>query len=126
MLRRSKLMGMWLAGFAGCFLMVTVTATSLLASEAQTPLQTLEKAAQGMEPSIKTISGSVVELSKDLKGTVTSMGINTEKEGTFVVESDPKSQELENLIGKKIEVTGAVHETEGKNIITIRDYKVLD
>jgi hypothetical protein len=126
MLRRSKQVGLWLAGFAGFFLMVTVAATPLPAAEPQSPLEALKKAGMTMGPSIKVISGSVVALDKGLKGIVTSVGINTETEGTFVVKHDAKGEELKHLTGKKVEVTGAVHESEGQKIINVRSYKVLD
>lgn len=114
-----------MAVLAGCFLMVAA-ATPLLAAERQSPLEALKKAGMTMGPSIKVISGSVVALNRGLKGIVTSAGITTQTEGTFVVKNDAKGDELKHLIGKKVEVTGAVHESEGQKIMNVRSYRVLD
>jgi hypothetical protein len=115
-----------LAGSVGFSLMVAISVTPLLASEAQKPMQAMEHAAQHSMMDTETISGSVTELSKDATGAVASVGIETENEGAFVVANDPKGEELKQLLNKKIEVTGTVHETEGRKIINVRDYKVLD
>jgi hypothetical protein len=126
MSRGLKQVGVWLAGSVVFSLMVAISVTPLLASEAGTPMQVMEQTAQHLAMDTETISGSVTELSKDAAGAVTSVSIKTENEGAFVVANDPKGEELKQLLNKKIEVTGTVHESEGQKIINVLDYKVLD
>jgi copper(I)-binding protein len=73
-----------------------------------------------------TISGTVVELAKDKNGKVTQVGIKTDKEGDFMVGKKGKGADLMKMVDKKVEVTGAVHESKGKKTIDVKEYKVME
>jgi hypothetical protein len=73
-----------------------------------------------------TISGTVVELAKDKNGKLTKVGIKTDKEGDFQVGKKGKGADLMTLVNKKLEVTGAVHESKGKKTIDVTEYKVME
>lgn len=73
-----------------------------------------------------TITGTVVELHKDKAGKVTKVGIKTENEGEFQVDKKGRGADLMKLVDKKVEVTGAVHESKGKKTIDVKEYKVVE
>jgi hypothetical protein len=77
---------------------------------------------------VMTITGKVVEHGKDKEGKVASVAIHTEDQGDFEVTQRRKgnSVELTKLINKEVEVTGTVVEDNGRKIITVTFYKLLE
>lgn len=73
-----------------------------------------------------TITGIVIELQKDKEGKVTSIGIQDEQQGEFVIARRPTGVELMKLVNKRVQATGTVTESEGKKTIIVTHYKVLE
>lgn len=67
----------------------------------------------------QTISGTVVKIGDD------QVGIKTDS-GDIMVGKEGKGAELMQLVDKKVEVTGAVQESEGKKTINVMEYKVME
>ncbi|MBI4774710.1 MAG: hypothetical protein HY788_11110 [Deltaproteobacteria bacterium] len=58
----------------------------------------------------RTITGTVVETAGNKEEKITPAGIATESEGKFEVAGKDEGAELMNMIDKKLEVSGSVHE----------------
>jgi len=67
----------------------------------------------------ETITGTVVKVGED------QVGIKTDS-GDIMVGKEGKGAELMQLVDKKVEVTGAVQEAEGKKTINVMEYKVME
>jgi hypothetical protein len=66
----------------------------------------------------ETITGTVVQSGDQVS-------IKTDS-GDIMVGKEGKGAELMNMVNKKVEVTGAVQESEGKKTINVTDYKVME
>ena len=66
----------------------------------------------------QTITGTVVQNGDELS-------IKTDS-GDIMVGKEGKGAELMNEVNKKVEVTGAVQESDGKKTINVTDYKVVE
>ena len=66
----------------------------------------------------ETITGTVVQNGDELS-------IKTDS-GDIMVSKEGKGAELMDAVNKKVEVTGAVQESEGKKTINVTDYKVVE
>jgi hypothetical protein len=74
----------------------------------------------------ETISGTIKELSKDRKGKVTAVAIDTDS-GQYAIEKKGKmAKELLKMVGKHVEATGTVKVKKGKKSIRISSYKVSE
>ena len=63
---------------------------------------------------------------KDKDGNVNSVGILTSSEGKFTIAKSKKNAELMKMVDKKLELTGAVKESEGKKTIAVTSYKIIE
>jgi hypothetical protein len=99
----------------------TLVATLLLCAFAEPAV-----AAKKIRLGVMTITGIVIELQKDKEGKVTSVGIQDEQQGKFVIARRPKGIKLMKLVNERVQVTGTVTESDGKKTIIVTDYKVLE
>jgi len=61
-----------------------------------------------------------------ITGTVTEEGIMTDEGELYGLADNDQGQELMELADKKVEVKGTVEESEGKKVITVTSYEVLE
>lgn len=61
-----------------------------------------------------------------IKGTVTEEGIVADDGQVYAVADNDVGKELMDLINKTVEVAGTVEEKDGKKIITIIDFEVIE
>ena len=104
-------------------LVVCVAVLALVLSAFALPAMAAEKAKKPAAETM-TITGSVVEMMKAEKGKPAVLGLKTDK-GDYTL-SGKKSAELMKLVGKKVEVTGAVHEKKGKHYLDVTSYKAME
>lgn len=73
-----------------------------------------------------TTEGTVTVKDKDAAGKVKSVEIKADDKPAFLVQNSGKGKELLRIIGKKVEVNGAVRETSGVKIIKVESYKLIN
>ena len=61
-----------------------------------------------------------------ITGTISGEGIVADDGQVYAVAENDKGEELMELVNKKVQVTGTVEEAEGKKVITITDFKVIE
>jgi outer membrane usher protein FimD/PapC len=61
-----------------------------------------------------------------ITGTISEEGIVADDGQVYAVAENDKGEELMELVNKKVQVTGTVEEAEGKKVITITDFKVIE
>jgi len=61
-----------------------------------------------------------------ITGTISEEGIVADDGQVYAVAKNDKGEELMELVNKKVQVTGTVEEAEGKKVITITDFEVIE
>jgi hypothetical protein len=61
-----------------------------------------------------------------IMGKVTDEGLVSDDGQVYGISDDEKGKELMENVGKKVEATGTVMESEGKKILTIKSFKVSE
>ena len=75
----------------------------------------------------KTITGMITPIKWNDNGMVVSVMIQTDKRDCYMVEHNPLGQELIAFVNKKTEASGRIRmRLDGRTIIHIRDYVILD
>jgi hypothetical protein len=77
---------------------------------------------------IAFLSGSVISAdSITIVGTINADGqIVTDNDQVYEIGENKKGDELFELVGKKVKVTGTVVEEDGTKVITVISYKVIE
>ena len=77
---------------------------------------------------IAFLSGPVISAkSVTIMGTINADGqIVTDNDQEYEIGENKKGQELFELVGKKVKVTGTIKEEEGTKVITVTSYKVIE
>jgi hypothetical protein len=105
-------------GIGVAAVMVAVMIFSVYAA----PVSAADKKAKSAAE-VMTVKGTVVELAKDAKGKVTSVGIKTDAE-EYVV--DGKIAGLVNDVGKMVEAKGTVLTVKDKKHLKVASFKVAE
>jgi hypothetical protein len=72
------------------------------------------------------IEGTVIEMGKDKKGNINSVGVQTFDGEKYLVSQKGKGKDLMKMINKMVEVRGTVKNSQAKTkVIKISKYKVL-
>jgi hypothetical protein len=72
-----------------------------------------------------TVRGILVPVEWDESGSVLTTAVSTDKEDEFVIDNNNKGQELRVHLRARIEVTGSVRESEGRMIISVKNFALL-
>jgi len=83
-------------GICALFLVAIVSATALLAAEVT------------------------------ITGTISEEGIVADDGQVYAVAENEKGQEMKELVAKKVKATGTVEESEGKKVITVTAFEVIE
>ena len=79
------------------------------------------------ESSLATIRGLVVPVDWDEKGNVTATAISTYFEEEYLVDQNAWGEALLAFLRQRVKVSGSIIQNEnGKNIITVGKYEVLE
>jgi len=71
-------------------------------------------------------STAVLAAEVKIKGTISEEGIMADDGQVYEVADNEKGGELLELVDKKVEATGTVEERDGKKVITVTDYQVIE
>lgn len=73
-----------------------------------------------------TITGVVVPTDWDARGTISAVAISTPREEEYLVENGPLAEDLLDLYGTEVLVTGTVSEdNDGNKMIAVQSYELL-
>ncbi len=73
-----------------------------------------------------TITGVVVPTDWDARGTISAVAISTPREEEYLVENGPLAEDLLDLYGADVLVTGTVSDDmEGNKMIAVESYELL-
>lgn len=73
-----------------------------------------------------SIMGVVVPTDWDARGTISAVAITTPREEEYLVENGPVAEDLLELYGAEVLVTGTVSEDdEGNRLISVESYELL-
>ena len=73
-----------------------------------------------------TLRGLIIPVDWDERGNISSIAVSTNFEEEYLVDENPLADELLAFARLRVKVQGSVREEEGKKIITVEKYEVLE